>query len=96
MAIRVDIHSAQSRGRELFEKTDFQDVGPRQDGISFQRDPDKHREIARQIHPAFSMRSLRAQEPALHVHIDQFVRQVIEHGGGEKGLDIKIVSISSL
>jgi cytochrome P450 len=69
----TDIHASAVHNREIFTKTDFQDIGENEPGITAERDPEKHREIAKQLHPAFAARSLRRQEEIVHVHIDRFV-----------------------
>lgn len=50
-----------------------------------------HREIARKLHPAFSARSLKAQESTLNRHIDELVRKIQEHGTKERGINVKEV-----
>ena len=82
--------------RELFVKTNFQDIGEKEGGISWERDPVKHRAVAKKLHAVFSARALKAQEPTLQEHIDRFVSRLRAYGGGEKGLELKVVRNSLL
>ena len=82
--------------RETFVKTNFQDIGEKEGGISWERDPVKHRAVAKKLHPVFSARSLKTQEPVLQEHIDLFITKMRAHGGGENGLELKVVRDRSL
>lgn len=64
------------RNRETFIKTNFQEIGESEPGITAERDPDKHREISKKLLPAFSGKALRAQESVVHGHVDRFIRQL--------------------
>ena len=77
--------------QELFVKTDFHEIGEKDEGISWERDPLKHREVAKKLRPAFSARSIKAMEPTLQKHIDRFINQMRKYGGGKKGLELLMV-----
>ncbi|KAM5448232.1 hypothetical protein McanCB56680_001040 [Microsporum canis] len=87
--LREDIYPSAIRNRETFIKTRFQEIGEKEPGITAERDPDLHREIARQLHPAFSARALRSQEPVVHRHVDDFIGQLKQHGTKGRGVDMK-------
>ena len=87
----IDIHAAQVKMRELFMKTNLQDIGKKDGGISWERDPEKHRQVAKKLHPAFSARSMKAQEATVQEYIDLFVNRMSEYGGGENGIELKLV-----
>jgi cytochrome P450 len=72
----------------MFIKTDWEDFGV-DGGISFELDPVKHREVAKRLAPAFSMRNHKAKEASLQKYIDNFIEKMTEIGGGEKGVDLR-------
>jgi hypothetical protein len=45
-------------------------------GILFERDPVRHRAVAKRLLPAFSSRSVKAKEGRVHKKIDFFVSQM--------------------
>lgn len=49
----------------------------------------KHREIAKKLAPAFSMRNFKAKETAVHNHIDLFVQRMQDVGAGEEGAELQ-------
>lgn len=69
----TDIYSPHQKNLESFIKTDFQNRGKDLGGLIWEEDPVRHRNVARQIAPAFSTRFLRSLEPTMHEHIDHFV-----------------------
>lgn len=58
-------------------------------GISGETNPIKHREIAKKLAHAFSTRSFKAKETAVHKHMDLFVQRMKEVGDGEKGAELQ-------
>ncbi|KAK1594657.1 cytochrome P450 [Colletotrichum navitas] len=76
-----DIYMATVRNRETFLKTDIQDLGGGEPGITAERDPEKHRVLAKQLTPAFSPRAMYAQETHVHRYVDLLVEQLAKHGG---------------
>ncbi|KAJ4397736.1 hypothetical protein N0V93_001971 [Gnomoniopsis smithogilvyi] len=83
-----DIYNSAVRNREVFTKTNFQEIGENEPGITAERDPDVHRDIARQLHPAFSSRSLKSQEPCLQELVDDFINHLEEAGTQGRGVDM--------
>lgn len=82
------------RNREVFKKSDFQDIGEKEPGITAERDPDRHREISKQLAPAFSAQACKTQEPILHEHVDEFVRQLEKYGTTAQGINMSDVRAS--
>ncbi|KAK6222291.1 hypothetical protein LQW54_000991 [Pestalotiopsis sp. IQ-011] len=72
---------------EVFVKTDFEDLGEGDGGISFETDPVKHREVAKRMAPAFSMKNFKAKEATLQYYIDLYIDKMKEVGGSEKGAE---------
>ncbi len=60
-------------------------------GVSWERDPAKHRSVAKKLSPAFSMRSIKAKEPALQGFVDLFIERMRSLGHEEQGVDLKTV-----
>lgn len=87
-----DIYMATVRNRETFVKTEFQDLGGKEPGITAERDPEEHRKVAKQLVPAFSPRAMLAQEQHVHRYVDLLVQQLDKHGGtSSKGVDMREV-----
>lgn len=79
---------------EHFTRTDWLDLGEGEDGINWERDPVRHREIRKNLSPAFSVKSLQAKEPTLNKHIDYFLERMREFGDVENGVDLLQVYMS--
>ena len=88
----VDILMSGTKQRPTFIKTDFQHIGGEHAGIAADPDVEKHRAVRKMLAPAFNPRALKEQEPALHEHIDRFIRQLEKLGTGEQGVDMREVS----
>lgn len=73
---------------ENFTRTDWLDLGEGEDGINWERDPVRHREIRKNLSPAFSVKSLQAKESTLHKHIDYFLERMREFGNEKNGVDL--------
>ncbi|KAK3377292.1 cytochrome P450 [Lasiosphaeria ovina] len=84
----ADIYGPHDKGLEAWVKTDFNNMGKGLGGIVWEEDPVRHRAVARQLHPAFSSRNVRALEPLVHRHIDYFVARMAELGGAAAGVDV--------
>ncbi|KAK8038622.1 hypothetical protein PG993_007033, partial [Apiospora rasikravindrae] len=83
-----DIHGPKRNLQGTFVKTAFVDgLGDEDDGLLWERDPEKHRRIAKKMSPAFSGNSLRAKEPTMHKHIDLMMRRLEEHVKNHPFLD---------
>ncbi|KAI0397649.1 cytochrome P450 [Xylariaceae sp. FL0594] len=76
----TDIYAPHHKNLETFVKTDFQDRGQDLGGIIWERDPHRHREVARKLSSAFSSRTVRKMEPLVHKYIDYFVARMKELG----------------
>jgi cytochrome P450 len=74
---------------EVFVKTDFEDLGEGDGGISFETDPVKHREVAKRMAPAFSMKNFKAKEATLQYYVDMFIDKMKEVGGSDKGAEMR-------
>ena len=81
-----------TKQRPTFIKTDFQHIGGVHAGIAADPDVEKHRAVRKVLAPAFNPRALKEQEPALHEHMDRFIRKLGEDGSKEEGLDMRHVS----
>ncbi|KAI0485253.1 isotrichodermin C-15 hydroxylase [Xylariaceae sp. FL0804] len=71
-----DIYSPHVNHLESFWKTDLNDRGDKHGGLLFERDPLRHRNVAKKLSPAFSSKSTRAKEQRLHQHIDYFIEKI--------------------
>ncbi|KAI0875519.1 cytochrome P450 [Hypoxylon argillaceum] len=85
-ALSVDIYGAYHQNIELFPKTQINNHGSEErGGLIWEWDPVRHRQVAKQISPAFSGRALRAKEPALHRYTDLFIQHMISDGQDDRG-----------
>lgn len=70
------------------------DLGEGEDGINWERDPVKHREVRKRLSPAFSVQSLNAKGPTLHKHVDYFVEKMKEIGANDNGVELRQVCLN--
>lgn len=84
----TDIYDSHTKNMEHFTRTDWLDLGEGEDGINWERDPVRHREIRKNLSPAFSVKSLQAKESTLHKHIDYFLERMREFGNEKNGVDL--------
>lgn len=54
----------------------------------WQQDPLRHRQIAKQVAPAFSQKAIRATDPVIHRYVDLFVNKMKEIGDTPAGIDL--------
>lgn len=87
----VAIYGSAIKNREVFRKNDFQEIGENEPGITAEKDPEVHRQIAKQLVPAFSTKSLRKQEDVIHQHVDGFVTQLRKHAMTDDVIEMKQV-----
>lgn len=74
---------------ELFPKTQINNHGnDEHGGIIWEWDPVRHRQVAKQLAPAFSGRALKAKEPTLHKYIDLFVDRMKLYGNEAQGVSL--------
>ncbi|KAH9908663.1 cytochrome P450 [Xylariomycetidae sp. FL2044] len=83
-----DIYASQKDHMELFIKTDFNDRGEKLAGLIWERNPLRHRELARRLAPAFSVKSMRGMQPILHDHFDYFVTRMRDVGNSSAGVGL--------
>ncbi|KAI1079769.1 isotrichodermin C-15 hydroxylase [Whalleya microplaca] len=84
----IDIHGSAVKHQEVFVKTEFVDLGSGDGGIAWERDPHKHREIAKKLSPAFSLKSIHAKEIKFYKYIDIFIDKIKANGGSPAGIEI--------
>ncbi|KAI1128337.1 cytochrome P450 [Nemania abortiva] len=83
------MYGTHNKNIELFPKTQINNHGNEdRGGLIWEWDPIRHRQVAKQISPAFSGRALRAKEPALHRYIDLFVQHMMSEGQGDQGVSL--------
>ncbi|CAG8979940.1 hypothetical protein HYALB_00013363 [Hymenoscyphus albidus] len=68
--------------------TDFQNRGKNLGGIVWDEDPVRHREVAKKLAPAFSMRRIRAMEPIVVHYIEEFISRMKKLGGAREGVGL--------
>ncbi|KAI1845474.1 hypothetical protein JX266_008332 [Neoarthrinium moseri] len=78
----------QTKNLEHFVKVDVA-IGFGDDGITWEKDPAKHRQMAKKLSPSFSVKSLKALEPIMHKHIDKFVQTIKTYGNTDGGIELK-------
>ncbi len=85
----ADLYASHNKNLELFPKTQINNHGnDKHGGIIWEWDPVRHREVAKQLSPAFSGRALKVKEPALHKYVDLFVERMKTLGGGAQGVSL--------
>ncbi|KAK9782935.1 putative Cytochrome P450 [Seiridium cardinale] len=68
-----DIYSQPTKGRKLFNKTQYFYKGIGEPGLNLIVDPAKHAEQRKRLAPGFSARALRDQEDLIHHYTDRFI-----------------------
>ncbi|XXH02408.1 hypothetical protein Hte_008783 [Hypoxylon texense] len=82
----TDIYGSHVKNLELFPKTQINNHGnDKHGGVIWEWDPVRHREVAKQLSPAFSGRTLKVKEPTLHKYIDLFVERMKSLGSAAEG-----------
>ncbi|KAI1775122.1 cytochrome P450 [Hypoxylon cercidicola] len=85
----ADIYSSHDKSLETFVKTDIHDFAKENDGgLIWQQDPVRHRQIAKQVAPAFSQKAIRATDPVIHRYVDLFVNRMKEIGNAQGGINL--------
>ncbi|KAK6860830.1 hypothetical protein PG995_004466 [Apiospora arundinis] len=85
----ADIYGSRHKNLELFPKTQINNHGnDKRGGLIWEWDPSRHREVAKQLGPAFKGSALKAKEPTLHRHIDHFVERMKTLGSGPEGVSL--------
>jgi hypothetical protein len=80
---------------EHFPKAKFVDLGGGDKGLTWETDPAKHRDVAKRIAPAFSVKSIKSKEPTMHKYIDLFVGKMREVGAEKGGIELRTVRINT-
>lgn len=88
-----DIYTSHTRNHEHFRKVDSGIPLP-DDGISFERDPVKHKQLTKKLAGAWSVKSMKTMEPRMHSYIDLFIKKLKKLGGSEEGVDLQDVSFN--
>ncbi|EPE36373.1 Cytochrome P450 [Glarea lozoyensis ATCC 20868] len=86
----LDIYGSHSKHIEKFLKADFISLGDGDQGITWEKDPIKHRHTAKKLSPAFSAKSIKAKESTIHKYVDLFVQKMKKIGQNEQGVELKI------
>jgi hypothetical protein len=87
--IETDIYLAQEKNLELFVQVDYDALDTGDNGISGEPNPVKHREVAKKLAPAFSLRNFKAKEDTIHKHIDLFIHQMKKVGTESQVVDLQ-------
>lgn len=66
-------------------------LGDEDNGLLWERNPEKHRRISKAMSPAFSGKALRAKVPTMNKHIDLMMSNMKEYGAQEVGIDLSTV-----
>lgn len=100
----TDLCGSHERFLEIFPKTQINNhENNEHGGLIWEWDPVRHRQVAKQLSPAFSGRALKVKELTIHKYVDLFVERMEALGEGENGQGVNlpkwinwIVSISPL
>ena len=85
----LDLYGSHTKYLEHFVKTDINNHGnDEHGGLIWEWDPVRHRQVAKQLSPAFSGWALKAKEPTLHHYIDLFVQRMQAYGGSPDGVSL--------
>ncbi|KAK7994640.1 hypothetical protein PG991_016228 [Apiospora marii] len=85
----ADLYGNHHKSLELFPKTQINNHGnDKRGGLIWEWDPARHRQVARQLGPAFKGSALRAKEPTLHRHIDLFIERMKDLGSAPEGVSL--------
>lgn len=84
-----DIYLAQAKNLELFVQVGYDALDTGDGGISGETNPVKHREIAKKLAPALSMKNFKAKEVAVHKHLDFFIKKMMEVGSEGQGAELQ-------
>jgi hypothetical protein len=76
-------------------KTDVS-IGFGDDGITWEKDPAKHRKMAKDLAPSFSVKSMKALEPTMHRYVDAFVQKMKTLGDQDGGIELKMACLLPL
>ncbi|KAI0012288.1 cytochrome P450 [Xylariaceae sp. FL0662B] len=83
------IYASQVKGLEYFPKANFISLGWPDQGLTWETDPIRHRQKAKWLMPAFSVKSLKTKEGIMHKYIDLFIDSMKEVGHKEEGVKLR-------
>lgn len=87
----ADIYGSHEKFLESFPKTQINNHGnDEHGGLIWEWDPVRHRQVAKQLSPAFSGRALKAKEPTIHKYVDLFVERMEALGSGSNGKGVSL------
>ncbi|POS74595.1 cytochrome P450 [Diaporthe helianthi] len=84
-----DIYLAQEKSLEKFVQVGYDALDTGDGGISGEANPERHREVAKKLAPAFSARNFKAKEGTIHKHLDFFVERMKEFGGDGQPIEMQ-------
>ncbi|KAK8075890.1 hypothetical protein PG997_010553, partial [Apiospora hydei] len=85
----ADLYGSHHKNLESFPKTQINNHGnDKRGGLIWEWDPARHREVAKQLGPAFKGSALKAKEPTFHRHIDFFVERMKTLGSNPEGVSL--------
>lgn len=85
----TDIYLAQERNLELFVQVGYDALDTGDGGITGETNPARHREIAKKLAPAFSMRNFKAKEIVVKKHVNHFIEKIKLLGAAEHGVELQ-------
>ncbi|KUI67781.1 Isotrichodermin C-15 hydroxylase [Cytospora mali] len=84
-----DTHGPKRDLKDTFVKTPIVDgLGDEDDGLLWERNPEKHRRVSKMMSPVFSGNSLRAKVPTMNKYIDLMMTSIKEHGTRVEGINL--------
>lgn len=87
----TDLYGSHDKFLERFPKTQINNHGnDEHGGLIWEWDPVRHRQVAKQLSPAFSGRALKAKEPTIHKYVDLFVERMESLGEGKDGQGVSL------
>lgn len=87
----ADIYGSHEKFLERFPKTQINNHGnDEHGGLIWEWDPVRHRQVAKQLSPAFSGRALKEKEPTIHKYVDLFVERMESFGNGIDGQGVSL------
>lgn len=91
MQDHADLYGSHEKFLERFPKTQINNHGnDEHGGIIWEWDPVRHRQVAKQLSPAFSGRALKAKEATIHKYVDLFVERMETLGLGVNGQGVSL------
>ncbi|KUI57994.1 Averantin hydroxylase [Cytospora mali] len=87
-----DTHGPKRDLKDTFVKTPIVDgLGDEDEGLLWERNPEKHRRVSKMMSPVFSGNYLRAKVPTMNKCIDLMMTSIENHGTREEGINLTTV-----